>query len=88
MPIYEYECNDCQHKFDLMQKMNEPAVQQCPHCSALSVVRLVSAPEFQLKGSGWYATDFKDKPKQVAASENKTDTPAKTKTEQPAAAKD
>ena len=77
MPIYEYECHDCHHKFDLMQKIHEPAVNQCPHCAANSAVRLVSAPGFQLKGSGWYATDFKDKPKAAINSESAADTKPK-----------
>lgn len=63
MPIYEYECSACHHQFDLRQKISEAPVKQCPHCSQDTVVRLVSAAGFQLKGSGWYATDFKNKGK-------------------------
>ena len=58
-----------QHAFDVLQKMHEEPVKQCPNCFKDSAVRLVSAPGFQLKGTGWYATDFKDKgkaPKQSA----------------------
>ena len=62
MPIYEYECSKCHHKLDLMQKMSDPPALQCPECSGRSLVRLVSAAGFQLKGQGWYATDFKNKP--------------------------
>ncbi len=61
MPIYEYQCSSCQHAFDLIQKINDEPIKTCPHCSKDSAVRLVSAAGFQLKGTGWYATDFKDK---------------------------
>lgn len=80
MPIYEYQCNACQHQFDVIQKMSDPAVKICPKCDQDTVVRLVSAAGFQLKGTGWYATDFKDKgkPKPVQA---ESTTAASTATE-------
>ncbi|WP_367607288.1 FmdB family zinc ribbon protein [Legionella sp. W05-934-2] len=83
MPIYEYECKKCHHQFDLMQKMSDEPVKQCPKCFQLSVVRMVSAAGFQLKGSGWYQTDFKEKPKKAS---EKTDANASTtaSAEQPA----
>jgi len=61
MPIYEYECQKCHHQFDLMQKMSDDPVKQCPKCFQNSVERMVSAAGFQLKGTGWYQTDFKNK---------------------------
>ena len=61
MPIYEYECTSCHHHFDLIQKITAEPVKQCPVCFNNSVVKLVSAAGFQLKGTGWYATDFKNK---------------------------
>ncbi|WP_419421095.1 FmdB family zinc ribbon protein [Legionella sp. D16C41] len=61
MPIYEYECSNCHHKFDLMQKINDTPATQCPQCFKDTAVRLISAAGFQLKGSGWYVTDFKNK---------------------------
>ena len=61
MPIYEYQCSQCHHSFDLIQKVNDEPVNICPECGKDSEVRLVSAPGFQLKGTGWYATDFKHK---------------------------
>ncbi len=70
MPIYEYECSHCQQQFDLMQKMSEDAIKTCPNCSNDTLVRLVSAAGFQLKGTGWYATDFKDKGKPEAKAKN------------------
>ncbi len=72
MPIYEYQCSKCHHQFDLMQKMSADPVKNCPSCSEDSVVRLVSAAGFQLKGTGWYETDFKNKGKP----EPKSDKPA------------
>ena len=61
MPIYEYECTDCHHKFDLLQKLSDESTKQCPECLKDTAIRLVSAAGFQLKGSGWYETDFKHK---------------------------
>lgn len=61
MPIYEYQCSSCQHKFDCIQKINDEPIKTCPQCSEDTAVRLVSAAGFQLKGTGWYATDFKNK---------------------------
>lgn len=61
MPIYEYECTTCQYQFDEVQKMNDPVLTHCPNCSQETAIRLVSAASFQLKGDGWYVTDFKDK---------------------------
>ena len=61
MPIYEYQCTNCHHHFDLMQKISDEPVTQCPQCDNKTVIKLISAAGFQLKGSGWYATDFKNK---------------------------
>ncbi|STX51377.1 Type I antifreeze protein [Legionella busanensis] len=61
MPIYEYECSNCHHKFDLIQKIHDAPATQCPQCFQDTAVRLVSAAGFQLKGNGWYVTDFKNK---------------------------
>ena len=63
MPIYEYQCVDCHHQFDVLQKITDPSPTECPACAKGPVTRLVSAAGFQLKGTGWYATDFKDKGK-------------------------
>src|SRR3990167_10273303 len=73
MPIYEYECSKCHHKLDLIQKMSDPPVRQCPECSGHSLVRLVSAAGFQLKGQGWYATDFKNKSVSSKQSDSRQD---------------
>lgn len=76
MPIYEYQCTACHHQFDALQKLNEPAIELCPQCGKMKAKRLVSAAGFQLKGSGWYATDFKNKTKPPKAAQS--DTVAKT----------
>jgi putative FmdB family regulatory protein len=59
MPIYEYECGSCGHRFEAIQKMSEPVLTDCPSCGQSGLKKLISAAGFQLKGSGWYATDFK-----------------------------
>lgn len=61
MPIYEYQCTNCHHYFDLMQKISDEPVKQCSECGQDTLTKLVSAAGFQLKGTGWYATDFKNK---------------------------
>ena len=59
MPIYEYRCASCGHELEAMQKFSDPLLKQCPQCRADALVKLVSAAGFQLKGGGWYATDFR-----------------------------
>jgi putative FmdB family regulatory protein len=59
MPIYEYRCASCGHELEAMQKFSDPVLKQCPQCRAEALVKLVSAAGFQLKGGGWYATDFR-----------------------------
>lgn len=81
MPIYEYECQQCHHRFEELQRVNDPAPEQCPECTAPQPTRLVSSAGFQLKGSGWYVTDFKDKPKQTEKKTTETKSPETKKTE-------
>jgi len=59
MPIYEYECRDCGHRFEALQKISDAPLTDCPVCGKASVNKLVSASAFRLKGGGWYETDFK-----------------------------
>jgi putative FmdB family regulatory protein len=59
MPIYEYRCAACGHYLDALQKMSDAPLRKCPECGKSQLRRLVSAPQFRLKGSGWYETDFK-----------------------------
>ena len=61
MPLYEYECNDCQHRFERIQKFSDPLLSTCPVCSG-AVRKLLSSPAIQFKGSGWYVTDYARKP--------------------------
>lgn len=64
MPIYEYACEQCGHQFDALQKIHDDPLRQCPECGEHKLRRLVSAPQFRLKGTGWYETDFKGKGEQ------------------------
>ena len=59
MPIYEYRCDTCGHQKDHLQKMSDPPLSTCPACGSDTYAKMLSAAGFQLKGSGWYATDFK-----------------------------
>ena len=62
MPIYAYRCAECGHAKDVLQKMSDPVLTSCPVCHAEAFQKQVTAAGFQLKGSGWYATDFKGGP--------------------------
>ena len=64
MPIYEYQCQDCGHVFDALQKMSDEPLRDCPDCGKAALRKLLSAPAFRLKGGGWYETDFKDDSKE------------------------
>jgi len=93
MPFYEYQCKNCGHELEAMQKVTDAPLKKCPHCGKSQLQRLMSAPVFRLKGQGWYETDFKgegdtkrnlaDKPEADAPkdADSKTATPdAKTET--------
>jgi putative FmdB family regulatory protein len=60
MPIYAYRCSACGHAQDVLQKMSDPLLTVCPACGQASYVKQVTAAGFQLKGSGWYVTDFRE----------------------------
>ena len=60
MPIYAYRCNQCGHSRDVLQKLSDPLLTVCPACSAPAFSKQVTAAGFQLKGSGWYVTDFRE----------------------------
>jgi putative FmdB family regulatory protein len=60
MPIYAYKCTACGHRFDALQKISEEPLRDCPSCGAAALAKQLTAAGFQLKGSGWYATDFKN----------------------------
>ena len=69
MPIYAYKCSACGHAKDVLQKISDDLLTDCPACHAATFTKQLTAAGFQLKGSGWYVTDFKDngKPKSGAA---------------------
>lgn len=60
MPLYEYECKKCHHRFEKIQKFSDPHTKKCPKCGA-PVEQVISAPAVQFKGSGWYVTDYAKK---------------------------
>ena len=73
MPIYEYRCTACGHELEAIQKISDAPLSECPACGEPSLTKLMSAPGFRLKGSGWYETDFKKGGKQrnLAESDSK-----------------
>jgi putative FmdB family regulatory protein len=83
MPIYEYRCDACGHQEEHLQKLSEAPIPACPACKSASYKKLLSAAGFQLKGSGWYATDFKSAGKKPAEkkADSKTESTAESKTE-------
>lgn len=88
MPIYEYRCADCGFQDEYLQKVTEAPLTVCPSCGKPSFRKLVSAAGFQLKGSGWYATDFKGAGKPPAAkTEAKGDAKPEAKSETASEAK-
>lgn len=60
MPIYAYKCSACNHEQDVLQKMSDPVLTDCPECGQSAYAKQVTAAGFQLKGSGWYVTDFRN----------------------------
>ena len=74
MPIYEYRCNTCNHELEIIQKLSDPELSDCPACGQPELKKLISAVGFRLKGSGWYETDFKsgDKKKNVVKDDSPT----------------
>ena len=67
MPLYEYECDSCAHRFERIQKFSDPLVDVCPKCGS-TVRKLISSPAIQFKGSGWYITDYAKKSGNVDSS--------------------
>lgn len=72
MPIYEYQCLSCGERTEILQRLNEPPLATCPKCGG-EVKKLVSAPAFQFKGSGWYVTDYAGKKGGGGKSEGKSE---------------
>lgn len=71
MPLYEYGCQACGKSVEIVQKFSDPPATECPHCGKPALVKQISQTSFQLKGGGWYASDYK-KPKSEAKSEPTT----------------
>ncbi|MFY8084220.1 MAG: FmdB family zinc ribbon protein [Rubrivivax sp.] len=86
MPIYAYKCESCGHHQDVLQKISDPLLTVCPACGASAYVKQVTAAGFQLKGSGWYATDFRDggSNKGGAAADKAEDKPGSPAADKPA----
>ena len=76
MPIYAYGCQACGHTFDVLQKISDAPLTTCPQCAAESLQKQVTAAGFQLKGSGWYVTDFRGGSSGSAGSKPAADSPA------------
>ncbi len=85
MPIYAYKCAECGHQMDVIRKVSDPPLTDCPSCGKSALVKQVTAAGFQLKGAGWYVTDFRDQGSAKKKDEAKTD--EKAATEQPVDAK-
>jgi putative FmdB family regulatory protein len=73
MPIYEYQCQSCEHEFEALQKMSDPLLTECPACHDQGLRKKISAAAFRLKGGGWYETDFKTGKKKNVAGEKSGD---------------
>src|SRR5438552_9931358 len=86
MPLYEYECDACRHRFEVIQKFSDPPVEKCPSCGG-SVHKLQSAPAIQFKGSGFYITDYAKK-EHTAAAKADSDSPGTKSEGSPAESKD
>lgn len=81
MPIYAYKCGSCGHSKDVLQKMSDAPLTVCPVCGAAAFSKQVTAAGFQLKGSGWYATDFKGGATTAPAADAKGETKTDAKTD-------
>ena len=87
MPLYEYQCKACHHRFEKIQKFSDPLVTECPECGEDEVEQMISAPAVQFKGSGWYVTDYAKKGSSQGSgsksdkSENKSESKSETKAE-------
>jgi len=85
VPIYEYQCENCEHEMEAIQKISDAPLKDCPECKQEALRKLVSAAAFKLTGTGWYVTDFKDNKKKAredkkpSESDNKSDTTKETK---------
>ena len=80
MPLYEYQCEKCGHRFEKIQKFSDPMVKKCPKCGG-RVEQMISAPAVQFKGSGWYVTDYANKSHAPASDGGSSDSKKEEKSE-------
>src|SRR5579863_10042131 len=80
MPLYEYECKKCHHRFERIVKFSDPVMKKCPDCGG-PVEQVLSAPAVQFKGSGWYVTDYAKKPSAGSSSSSESGGKGESKTE-------
>ncbi len=76
MPIYAYKCESCGHQQDVLQKVSDPVLTDCPACGRPALVKQITAAGFQLKGSGWYVTDFRNNGAPATAKKDAAGAPA------------
>lgn len=84
MPLYEYQCSKCGHRFEKIQKFSDKKIKKCPECGG-PVEQVISAPAVQFKGSGWYVTDYAKKSSTSASSDSGKDSKESKKEEKPKA---
>jgi putative FmdB family regulatory protein len=77
MPLYEYHCKKCGHRFERIQRFSDPLVKKCPECGG-KVEQVISAPAVQFKGSGWYVTDYAKKSAGASSSSGEKSESAKS----------
>jgi putative FmdB family regulatory protein len=82
MPLYEYECKKCGHRFEKIQKFSDRMVKKCPECGG-QVEQMISAPAVQFKGSGWYVTDYAKKSSSPGSSGNSDSSSKEKKDDKP-----
>jgi putative FmdB family regulatory protein len=82
MPLYEYECEACNNRFERIQKFSDPPVETCPKCGKGPVRKLISSPAIQFKGSGWYITDYAKKSSSDGGSTSNAEAAADKKSDQ------
>jgi len=80
MPLYEYQCQKCGHRFERIQKFSDAMVKKCPDCGG-KVEQMISAPAVQFKGSGWYVTDYAKKPSAGSTSKAEAESKADSKSD-------
>jgi putative FmdB family regulatory protein len=81
MPLYEYECESCHHRFGRIQKFSDPPIETCPVCGKGPVRKLISSPAIQFKGSGWYITDYAKKSSTDGGSKSSSGSASEKKSE-------